>query len=115
MSTQVSDKNAARRRVFAQPAFRRYYLGYAASLLGTAMAGTAASFAFLDTGRGAAGLGLVMASGVAPLLVCLPVAGVLADRFGSRRVLLAADGLRCANRAAFALCLVAVPRMPLWL
>ncbi|MBR7837680.1 MFS transporter [Actinospica durhamensis] len=114
METQVTDA-AARRRVFAQPAFRRYYLGYAASLFGTAMAGTANTFAFLDTGRGASGLGLVAACGIAPLLLCLPVAGVLADRFGSRRVLLAADALRCANRAAFALCLVAVPRMPLWL
>lgn len=113
MSTQVQDKNAVRRKVFAQPAFRRYYLGYATSMFGTAMAGTATSFAFLDTGRGASGLGLVMACGIAPLLLCLPLAGVLADRFGSRRVLLTADGLRCANRAAFALCLVAVPRLPL--
>lgn len=113
MSTQVSDKRAVRRKVFAQPAFRRYYLGYATSMFGTAMAGTATSFAFLDTGRGASGLGLVMACGIAPLLLCLPLAGVLADRFGARRVLLAADGLRCANRAAFALCLVTVPRLPL--
>lgn len=115
MSTQVSDRNAIRRKVFAQPAFRRYYLGYAASMCGTAMAGTATSFAFLDTGRGASGLGLVMACGIAPLLLCLPLAGVLADRFGARRVLLIADGLRCANRAAFALCLAAVPRLPLGL
>lgn len=115
MSTQVLDKKAVRRKVFAQPAFRRYYLGYATSMFGTAMAGTATSFAFLDTGRGASGLGLVMACGIAPLLLCLPLAGVLADRFGSRRVLLTADGLRCANRAAFALCLVAVPRLSLGL
>ena len=120
METQVSEgpdasARSARRRVLAQPAFRRYYLGYASSLLGTAMAGTAATFAVLDSGRGAADLGLVSASGIVPLLVCLPAAGVLADRFGSRRVLLAADALRCLNRAAFALCLVAVPRLPLWL
>lgn len=115
MSTQVSSETAERRRVLAQPAFRRYYLGYATSLFGTAMATTATTFAFLDTGRGASGLGLVMACGIAPLLVCLPIAGVLADRFGSRRVLLAADGLRCVNRAAFALCLTALPRMPSWL
>jgi len=115
MSAQVLDKSAARREVFAQPAFRRYYLGYATSLFGTAMAGPATSFAFLDSGRGASGLGLVMACGIAPLLLCLPLAGVLADRFGSRRVLLVADGLRWANRGAFALCLVAEPRLPLGL
>ncbi|WP_051452170.1 MFS transporter [Actinospica robiniae] len=115
MSTQVSDKNAIRRRVFALPGFRRYYLGSTASMFGTAMAGTATSFAVLDTGRGASSLGLVMACGIAPLLLCLPLAGVLADRFGARRVMLTADALRCANRAALALCLVAVPRLPLGL
>ena len=82
--------------------FRRYFLGYATSLLGTAMAGPATVFAFLDTGRGADGLGLVLAAGIVPILLCLPVAGVVADRFGCRRAILFADGMRCLNRAAFA-------------
>ena len=94
--------------------FRRYSLGYATSLLGTAMAGTANVFAFLDTGHGADGLGLVLAAGIVPILLCLPVAGVVADRIGARRVILFADGLRCLNRAAFTATLLLVHRPPVW-
>lgn len=98
--------------------FRRYFLGYAASLLGTAMAGTASAFAFLDSGPSghnrADGLGLVLACGIVPILLCLPVAGVVADRLGCRRVLLFADGLRCLNRAAFTATLLVVHRPPIW-
>lgn len=94
--------------------FRRYSLGYATSLLGTAMAGPATVFAFLDTGHGADGLGLVLAAGIVPILLCLPVAGVVADRVGCRRVILFADGLRCLNRAAFTGTLLLVHRPPVW-
>ena len=107
MKTQV-------RTAFRSRDFRRYFLGYTTSLLGTAMAGTASTFAFLDTGRGAGGLGLIMACGIVPVLLALPVSGVVADRLGSRRVLLFADALRCGNRAAFAATLVAVDRPPVW-
>lgn len=107
MKTQV-------RAAFGHRGFRRYFLGYAASLLGSAMAGTASTFAFLATGRGANGLGPVMACGIVPILLALPVSGVVADRVGARRVLLFADALRCGDRAAFALALVAVHRPPIW-
>jgi MFS family permease len=107
METQV-------RGAFRSREFCRYFLGYAASLLGTAMAGTASTFAFLDTGRGAGDLGLIMACGIVPVLLALPVSGVVADRLGSRRVLLFADALRCGNRAGFAATLVAVQRPPVW-
>ena len=116
METQVDAPPAApsRRAALGRREFRRYYVGYATSLLGTAMAGTASTFAFLGTGRGADGLGLVSASGIVPILLCLPVAGVAADRLGARRVLLCADGLRCLNRAAFTLTLFAEHRPPVW-
>ncbi|HET9168433.1 MAG TPA: MFS transporter [Actinospica sp.] len=94
--------------------FRRYFLGYATSLLGTAMAGPATVFAFLDTGHGPDGLGLVLAAGIVPILLCLPVAGVVADRVGCRRVILVADGMRCLNRAAFTATLLLVHRPPVW-
>ena len=96
------------------PGFRRYFLGYATSLLGTAMAGPATTFAFLNTGLGADGLGLVLAAGIVPILLCLPVAGVVADRIGARRVILYADGLRCVNRAAFTATLLLMHRPPVW-
>jgi MFS family permease len=107
MKTQV-------RAAFGSRDFRRYFLGYATSLLGSAMAATAATFAFLDTGRGAGGLGLIMACGIVPVLLALPVSGVVADRLGARRVLLFADALRCGDRAAFAATLLAVHRPPVW-
>jgi MFS family permease len=116
METQVDPSSVVpgRRAALRRRDFRRYFLGYTASLLGTAMAGTASTFAFLGTGRGADGLGLVSASGIVPILLCLPVAGVVADRLGARRVLLFADGLRCLNRAAFAGALLATHRPPVW-
>ena len=107
MKTQVS-----RRAALAHRGFRRYFLGYSASLLGSAMAGPATTFAFLDTGRGANLLGLVLAAGIVPILFCLPVAGVVADRIGCRRVILFADALRCVNRAAFTAALLLVHRPP---
>lgn len=107
MKTQVHE-------MFQHRGFRRYFLGYAASLLGTAMAGTASIFAFLGTGHGASSLGLFLAAGIIPILFALPVSGVVADRFGARRVLLFADGLRCVGRAAFAVALIAEHRPPAW-
>jgi len=103
-----------RRAALAHPGFRRYFLGYAASLLGTAMAGPATVFAFLDTGRGADLLGLVLSAGIVPILLCLPIAGVVADRIGCRRVILFADALRCANQAAFTTTLLLAHRPPVW-
>jgi MFS family permease len=116
MKTQVEAPTAApsRRAALGRRDFRRYFIGYASSLLGTAMAGTASTFAFLGTGRGADGLGLVSALGIVPILLCLPVAGVVADRLGCRRVLLFADALRCVNQAGFAVTLLAVHRPPVW-
>jgi MFS family permease len=120
METQVDPGAAAappahsRRAALAHRGFRRYFLGYSASLLGSGMAGTATVFAFLNTGRGANLLGLVLALGIVPILLCLPVAGVVADRLGCRRVILFADGLRCANRAGLAATLLLVHRPPVW-
>jgi MFS family permease len=83
--------------------FRRFACAQAASLTGSAMAGIALAFAVLATGRGGIGLGLVMAARILPLVLMLLVGGTAADRFGSRRVMLGADLLRCAAQAAFAL------------
>jgi MFS family permease len=78
------------------------------------MSGTATTFALLDTGADAARLGLVLAAGIVPIVLCLPLAGVVADRFGSRRVLLASDAVRCLAQTAFAVELLATSRPPLW-
>jgi MFS family permease len=83
--------------------FHRFATAQATSLTGTAMASVATAFAVLATGRGGTGLGMVMAARILPLVLMLLVGGTAADRFGSRRVMLGADLLRCAAQAAFAL------------
>lgn len=96
-----------------RPAFRRFFIGYTTSDLGTGMAATASTFAILDSGRGAADLGLVMAAGIVPILVCLLGGGVVADRLGSRRVMLATDAVRTLAQAVFAVVLF-TGSPPLW-
>lgn len=78
------------------------------------MSATATAFALLDSGTGPDGLGLAMAAGIVGIVLCLPLAGVAADRFGARRVLLSADALRCLAQAAFAVELLVVSHPPLW-
>jgi len=88
--------------VLAETNFRRFYTGYVTSLFGSSMSAVAVAFAVLDSGKHATGLGYVFAAGVVPQVLVLPVAGAVADRFGRRRVMLAADTLRCATQGALA-------------
>ncbi|HEX5296590.1 MAG TPA: MFS transporter [Streptosporangiaceae bacterium] len=88
--------------VLAETNFRRFYTGYVTSLFGSSMSAVAVAFAVLDSGKHATGLGYVFAARVVPQVLELPVAGAVADRFGRRRVMLAADTLRCATQAALA-------------
>jgi MFS family permease len=74
--------------------FRRFYLGYATSLLGSAMATVALTFAVLGRGGSAADLGYVFAAGVIPQVLFMLGGGVLADRLGRRKVMLGADAAR---------------------
>jgi MFS family permease len=100
--------------VLAERNFRRFYTGYATSLLGTAMSTVALIFAVLENGDSASGLGFVMAADVVPQVLLMAFAGAVADRFGRRRVMLAADVLRCCAQASLAAALFA-GRPPLWL
>lgn len=100
--------------VLGERNFRRFYCGYVTSLLGTAMSTVAIAWAVLDNGGSATGLGFVFAAGVVPQVVTLPFAGAISDRLGRRRVMLAADVLRCGAQALLAAALFA-GRPPLWL
>lgn len=93
--------------VLRQPEFRRFYAGYATSLLGTAMSSVAVAFAVLDAGGTAAGLGLVFAARIVPQVIFLVAGGVIADRVGHRRVMLAADMTQGCAQAALAAALFA--------
>jgi predicted MFS family arabinose efflux permease len=82
--------------------FRRFFIGYATSLLGTSMSVVAVAFAVLDSGGTEADLGYVFAAGIVPQVIFMLGGGVIADRFGRRRVMLTADAARCCAQAAFA-------------
>lgn len=88
--------------VLAERDFRVFYTGYVTSQLGTAMSAIATAWAVLQAGASASALGVIMLAGVVSQVVLLPMAGVIADRFGRRRVMLGADVLRCAAQGALA-------------
>ena len=94
--------------------FRRFYVGYSASLLGTAMSSVAIAFAVLGNGGTATDLGVVSAANIVPMIAFMLGGGAIADRLGRRPVMLAADVARCAAQGVLAAALLAGhPR--LWL
>lgn len=92
--------------VLATRDFRWFAAGYATSQLGSAMAPIATAFAALAVG-GPQTLGWLMAGRILPVVLFLLLGGVLADRLGSRRVMISADVLRCAGQATFGVLLLA--------
>ncbi|WP_431950795.1 MFS transporter [Actinacidiphila sp. bgisy167] len=95
-----------RAAVLRERDFRRFFLGYSTSLLGSSMASVALAFAVLETGGGGTELGLVLAARILPLVLVLLAGGVLTDRWGSRSTMLAADVTRCLTQAGLALALI---------
>ena len=93
--------------MLAERNFRRFFSGYVTSLLGSSMSTVAIAWAVLDSGESATGLGVVFAAGVVPQVLLLPFAGAVADRLGRRRVMLAADVLRCGAQGSLAVALFA--------
>jgi hypothetical protein len=111
----AEEKHSVRRRlgVLTERNLRRFFVGYATSLLGSSMAGLAVTFAVLRDGRTSSELGYVLAARIVPIVVFLLCGGVIADRLSARRVMLAADALRCLTQGVFAVVLF-VGRPPLW-
>jgi MFS family permease len=100
--------------VLADPNFRRFYVGYTASLLGSAMSSVAVAFAVLGAGGTATDLGIVFAANIVPMVAFLLGGGVIADRLGRRPVMLTADLARCAAQGTLAAALF-LGRPHLWL
>jgi MFS family permease len=100
--------------VLAERNFRRFYIGYTSSLLGTAMSSVAVAFAVLESGGTATELGIVFAANIVPMIAFLLGGGVIADRLGRRPVMLTADVARCAAQGALAVALF-TGRPQLWL
>ncbi|MYS82543.1 MFS transporter [Embleya scabrispora] len=94
------------------PATRRLLLGRTFAALATALIPTTLTLALVHTGSGT-DLGLVLACELLPMLLLLPVAGVIADRFPPHRVILAADLVRAGAQLAIGAELLAGPvRIP---
>jgi MFS family permease len=94
--------------------FRRFYVGYATSMLGTSMSAVAIAFAVLASGGTATSLGVVFAANIVPMVAFMLGGGVLADRLGRRPVMLTADVARCAAQGALAATLF-LGRPHIWL
>src|SRR5689334_7178860 len=75
--------------------------------LGDRMAAVALAFAVLEIGGSASAVGLVLAAGMVPLVACVLVGGVIADRAPRRTVMVAADLVRVASQGAMAALLIA--------
>jgi Major Facilitator Superfamily len=94
--------------------FRRFYVGYATSMLGTSMSAVAIAFAVLASGGTATSLGVVFAANIVPMVAFMLGGGVLADRLGRRPVMLTADVARCSAQGTLAATLF-LGRPHIWL
>jgi predicted MFS family arabinose efflux permease len=77
-------------------AFRLLFLGRTVSAVGDAVVPTALALAVLRATGSGADLAVVLGCAMVPRLLLLPLGGVVADRFDTRRVALATDLVRCA-------------------
>jgi MFS family permease len=80
----------------------RLLAGRTVAALATALIPTTLTLAIVRATGSATDLGLVLSCELVPLLILLPVAGVIADRFPPQRVVLAADLVRAAAQLGIA-------------
>jgi hypothetical protein len=80
----------------------RLLAGRTVAALATALIPTTLTLAIVRATGSATDLGLVLSCELLPLLILLPVAGVIADRFPPQRVVLAADLVRAAAQLGIA-------------
>ncbi|WP_369388645.1 MFS transporter [Streptomyces sp. CG1] len=92
---------------------RRWLAAYTSSMLGDNVYYIALSWAAVRSGTPAE-VGLVMSTSALPRAVLMLGGGVVADRFGPRRVVIGSDAVRCAAVLAVA-ALLFLARPGLWL
>ena len=81
---------------------RRLLIGRTAAALATSLIPTTLTLAVVHAGSASGSLGVILAAEFVPMLLLLPVAGVFADRFPARRVIMLADLTRAAAQAGIA-------------
>lgn len=94
------------------PTIWRLLIGRSFAAFATALIPTTLTLAVVRTGS-AGDLGLVLAAELLPMLLLLPLAGVVADRHPARRVVLASDLARAAAQLGTGALLLSGPvRIP---
>ncbi|MFJ9855415.1 MFS transporter [Streptomyces sp. NPDC101150] len=83
--------------------FRLFFAARTTSLLGDAMLPVAITAAVIRAGYGASGVGYALAALVAPFAALIIFGGVLSDRLGARRLMVASDTTRLCFQAVLAL------------
>src|SRR6185437_11427450 len=86
--------------------FLRFFGAQAISMFGDRMVTVALAFAVLLQGGSPTDVGTVLAMRALPLIACLLVGGVVADRTSRRTVLVAADLVRLVSQGALAAWLI---------
>jgi predicted MFS family arabinose efflux permease len=99
--------------VLAERNFRLFIIGYATSLVGSAMVPVALTFAVLQEGHSASDVGFVLAAEAIPLVCLVLIGGVIADRLSRRTVMIGSDGVRCVSQLLLA-ALLLTGSPPLW-
>lgn len=74
--------------------FRRYFWARTLSVFGDAMLPVVLTAVVLAGGYGVSGVGLVLGTSLLPSILLMMFTGVLADRFGARPMMVAADAAR---------------------
>ncbi len=87
--------------------FRLLFSAQVVSAFGDRLVTIALAFAVLELGGSASAVGLVLACGMLPLVGCLPIGGVVADRVSRRAVMVGADLVRLAVWGVLAALLIA--------
>ncbi len=82
--------------------FALFFTAFSISTLGTAVVPVALTFALLGSGYSVSSVGIVLAAQTAPMVLLMLAGGVVGDRWPRRRLMIAADLLRCASQATLA-------------
>jgi MFS family permease len=86
--------------------FLRFFGAQAISMFGDRMVAVALAFAVIELGGSATDVGTVLAMRALPLVACLLVGGVVADRTSRRGVLVCADLVRLVSQGSLAALLI---------
>ena len=95
------------RVILRQRNFALFFTATTASTLGSAVVPVALTFALLALGYSATTIGSVLAAQTAPTVILMLAGGVVGDRWPRRRLMMAADILRCVSQGTLAFLLAA--------